>query len=209
MLLHVELTVAAIIQGVAFAELVRSDPFVMLRLGSSIEDWLRISQVAATFLVLVVVWFAQIITCIGFALWPRPLFGFLDALLPLALGATEVKLIQQLDKPQSWCLWAAGFFAVVFVGWVDLYRKMGPRQTASHGQFGAKYTWFKRWNISSSGACCLAFAGASRYRFAADWTRLLLFAGFVVLGVLTAISLVRLWNDLKVRPVFGGHHLAS
>ena len=111
MLLHVMLTVAAIIQGVAFTEVVQSSEFKMLHVSTTMtsEDWLRIVEVGAVFGIPGVVWFGQVVNCVGYVLWPRQYFGFLDAMFPFAFGAIEVKLAQLVDTPDAWCLWFSGF----------------------------------------------------------------------------------------------------
>src|SRR5947209_7548286 len=102
LLQHVIMTAAAIIQAAAFTELVQSEYFKCLHFSASGEDWLRLLAVAAVFLIIVTVWFGEVANFIGYGLWPKPQFGFLDALIPFAIGATEIKLVQTLDDPREW-----------------------------------------------------------------------------------------------------------
>lgn len=210
MLLHVMLTVAAIIQGVAFTEVVQSPEFKMLHLGStmSTDDWLRILQVAAMFAVPVVVWFGQVVNCVGYSLWPRQYFGFLDALLPFAFGIIEVKLAQRVDTPASWCLWLSGFYGLLVVAWADFYRKIERRIALNGESFGANFPRFKHLNSASAVGLFVTFLLLSWYDFAPLWSRFVLFGGVVSLAMVTAFSLKRMWEDLKFAPA-AEHHLAS
>lgn len=209
MLLHVMLTVAAIVQGVAFTEVVQSGEFQMLRLGlvMNSDDWLRIIQVTGIFGIVAVVWFGQVVNCVGYSLWPRPYFGFLDALFPFAFGGIEVKLAHSLPKPDVFSAWLCGFYGLLLLAWWDFYRKLNQRIAENNESFGA-LEHARHVNVWSAWLLCPLFFALSWYTFTPNWSRFVLFGGVVVLDLVTALSLRRIWDDRKLAPAVE-HHIGA
>jgi hypothetical protein len=200
-LVHVMLTVAAIVQAVTFTELIQSCHFKMLHVSWDVHDWLRIAQVIAMFQVIVVVWFGQMVSFVGTELWPKQLFGFLDALFPFAMGAIEVKLVHLLDAPSEWCLWMAAFFWLLLISWSDAYRKLARRRAHGWNKFGPHFDSQWRWNFASSVAFGIAFLLAPLFvDFSSVRSRLILFALMNILTLTFAFQLKQTWNDVKSLP---------
>jgi hypothetical protein len=122
---HVLLTINAIIQAVAFSELVRVCHLFVLPDTLSLSAWARPLQAIATLQVIVITWHEYVIMNLGFEM-PARAFGLTESYLAFALGAAEVGVVSTVEDGHAaaWCAWMAAFFFVALWAYLSMYRKV-------------------------------------------------------------------------------------
>ena len=199
MLQHVLLTVSAIIQAVAFTELMTTGDLFAFPTNLTFAACLKLLQGLAMLQIIVLTWHEILIFMIGYELMPRELFGLRESYLPFVLGTIEVQLVHTLVVPQTWVGWLAVYVGAIFFVNLSMYRKLGNAQRASPERFGQRYRRFKHLNLVYPPLLCGLFAAAAWWwppLTTSNLAELFLVLNVVCLGI--AYSAHLLWDDVRL-----------
>jgi hypothetical protein len=201
MLQHVLLTVTAIIQAVAFTELVRAPRVWAFPPSMTWAGFLPLLQGLAVFQVIVLTWHEVLIFMLGYRLISRKAFGLRESYFPFAMGLIEVQLVLEIGTPRVWCRWLAMYLGAVFLANVSMYRKLSPEQQAFPERFGSRFDQFKLGNLALPALLCAFFAAVARgVPPLKDSELAVAFLALNLLCLVVAYSASLMWDDLRPVP---------